>query len=91
MFLISYAVGSQIGIALLSVYSVHADDGGLVLEHLGTMLTELQCVSPQMLILRIAEGKAWQKDRKREEGDLSGGDQSSDVSGAVALDQLDTV
>ncbi|KAN0085925.1 hypothetical protein V8E55_007059 [Tylopilus felleus] len=73
VFLISYAVGSQIGIALLSVYTL------------------MMCVSPQMLILRIAEGKAWQKDRKREEGDLSGGDRSSVVSGAVALDQLDTV
>ena len=44
---------------------VHIDDGTL-LEHcfadLPTMLTGFQCVSPQILILRVAEERAQQRD-----------------------------
>lgn len=42
-------------------------------------------MSPQILILRMAEGKAWEKDRVGSVGvDTLGGGQS-DGSGAVAL------
>ena len=65
-FLVSYGMGSQAA-AVFSFIHPQIMVRGRTLTSLDfqTVLTCMQCISPQMLILRVANGEAWQKDETR--------------------------
>lgn len=60
-FLVSFGVGSAVSTPIGCVYVMLMVSGRLEVC-VGVMLNDVQCISPQMLILRVASGLAWDED-----------------------------
>lgn len=60
-FLVSFGIGSDISIAFACVYIPLMVSTGSVCGSV-TSAYGLQCISPQMLILRVASGRAWNEE-----------------------------